>query len=504
MGRRSRTRVLATVMFTDIVGSTVVAGELGDRTWRELLARHHRIVRREVKRFGGREIDTAGDGFFATFQDPGSGIRCAATISEEVRELGIEIRAGIHMGEVEVADGKLEGIAVHIGARIMALSGPGQVLVSSTARDVVSGSGLELESRGRHSLKGVADEWQVYELVAVDGERRPSPPDPEEAGRRRAAILPAPLLRRRPVVICLVGCVALAAGVGSVLFLSRDDALTAIGPGRVGRLDPVSGQITAAWNVGSDPTDVAVGFGGVFVADDEAGIVTKIDPETGDHLNSVSTGGGPGVVEVDESHVWVLNNFEATVVKFSPDLLEQDSVTLEAGSNDLAVGEGFVWVTNSTAETVTRLDPDTLGSEVINFDAGADPTGVATGGGYAWVSAGQSLFRLTPDGDMDEATLRAPVGEVAYGAGGVWVVHPRDDGVSWVNPETLGLRRTIPVGNQPVDVVAGSGAAWVSNSLDGTVTRIEDGRASEIDIGAVAGGLAVGADGVWVAAGSEG
>jgi DNA-binding beta-propeller fold protein YncE len=105
---------------------------------------------------------------------------------------------------------------------------------------------------------------------------------------------------------------------------------------------------------------------------------------------------------------------------------------------------------------------------------------------------------------VDEATLRAPVGDVAYGAGGVWVVHPRNDEVSWVNPETLRLRETIPVGNQPIDVIAGSGAAWVSNSLDGSVTRIEDGRASEVEIGAAPGGLAVGADGVWVAAGSEG
>jgi YVTN family beta-propeller protein len=162
-----------------------------------------------------------------------------------------------------------------------------------------------------------------------------------------------------------------------------------------------------------------------------------------------------------------------------------------------------VWVTNRTAETVTRLDPDTSDTKDISIGAGADPTGVATGGGYVWVAAGQSLFRLTPEGDMDEATLRAPAGDVAYGAGGVWVVHPRDDEVSWVDPDTLGLIDTIPVGNQPVDVVVGSGAAWVSNSLDETVTRIEDGRASEIEIGAAPAGLAVGPDGVWVAAGSQ-
>lgn len=154
-------RVLATVLFTDIVGSTDRAAELGDRRWRELLDRHDRAVRGELGRFRGREVKTIGDGFLATFDGPARAVRCAEAIREAVRPLGIEVRAGVHTGEVEVIGEDVGGIAVHIGARIMDLAEPGEVLVSSTVRDLVSGSGIEFEDRGAHRLKGVPGEWSV-------------------------------------------------------------------------------------------------------------------------------------------------------------------------------------------------------------------------------------------------------------------------------------------------------------------------------------------------------
>ena len=155
-------RVLATVLFTDIVGATATAAELGDRRWRELLTDHHALVRRELARFRGRELDTAGDGFFASFDGPAKAVRCACAISESVRRLGIELRAGLHTGECEVVDGMVGGIAVHIGARVAAQAGPSEVLVSSTVRDLVAGSGLEFEERGAAELKGVPGEWRLY------------------------------------------------------------------------------------------------------------------------------------------------------------------------------------------------------------------------------------------------------------------------------------------------------------------------------------------------------
>ncbi|HEU6443963.1 MAG TPA: adenylate/guanylate cyclase domain-containing protein [Gaiellaceae bacterium] len=157
-----RDRVLATVLFTDIVDSTARAAELGDGAWRSVLERHHALVRRRLAEFRGEEIDTAGDGFFALFDGPGRAIACASAIVEQVRSLGLEVRAGIHTGECERIEGKLGGIAVPTGARIMSLAGAGEVLVSGTVRDLVAGSGIEFEDRGIHELKGVPGEWRLY------------------------------------------------------------------------------------------------------------------------------------------------------------------------------------------------------------------------------------------------------------------------------------------------------------------------------------------------------
>jgi class 3 adenylate cyclase len=154
--------VLATILFTDLVGSTERASELGDRAWRELLAKHHGLVRRELGRFRGEEQDTAGDGFFATFDGPARAIRAAQAIVCGVRELGLEIRAGVHTAECEVHDGKVAGIAVSTGARVAAVAAPGEVLVSSTVKDLVPGSGIEFEDRGTHELKGVPGEWRLF------------------------------------------------------------------------------------------------------------------------------------------------------------------------------------------------------------------------------------------------------------------------------------------------------------------------------------------------------
>ena len=159
-------RALATVLFTDLVGSTARAATVGDRQWRDLLEQHHAAVRRELVRFDGREVDTAGDGFFATFDGPARAIRCAEAIISEVTGLGLEVRAGLHSGEVEVLGGKVAGIAVNIGARVVAQAGAGEVLVSGTVRDLVAGSGLQFEDRGVASLKGIPGEWRLFAVAA--------------------------------------------------------------------------------------------------------------------------------------------------------------------------------------------------------------------------------------------------------------------------------------------------------------------------------------------------
>jgi class 3 adenylate cyclase len=159
-------RVLATVLFTDIVGSTQTVAELGDAAWKNLLERHHQVVRALLGRYRGREVDTAGDGFFATFDGPTRAVSCAQAILQAVKPLRIEVRAGLHTGEVETVDDKVGGIGVSIGARVASLAGAGEVLVSSTVKDLVAGSGLTFEDRGEHELKGVPDRWRLYKVVS--------------------------------------------------------------------------------------------------------------------------------------------------------------------------------------------------------------------------------------------------------------------------------------------------------------------------------------------------
>jgi class 3 adenylate cyclase len=155
-------RLLATLLFTDIVDSTTRAAESGDRRWRDLLDRHHDLVRAQLVRFGGREVATTGDGFFASFSSPTQAVRCALAVEDGVRSLGVQIRAGVHTGEVEVRGADLGGLAVHIGARVAAAARPGEVLVSSTVRDLLAGSGLTFEERGEHQLKGVPGSWRLF------------------------------------------------------------------------------------------------------------------------------------------------------------------------------------------------------------------------------------------------------------------------------------------------------------------------------------------------------
>jgi class 3 adenylate cyclase/streptogramin lyase len=461
---------LVTVMFTDIVNSTDIAGEMGDRRWRELIARHHRIVRAELRRFGGREVDTAGDGFFAAFDRPAEAVRCACSIVQAVRELGIEVRAGVHVGEAEVMGKGLSGMAVHTGARIAALGGPGEVLVSGTLRDLVPGATFGFDDRGVRQLKGVREAPRVLAVTEVDEMPVPPPVDGHEAAARRRAIAPAPVYRRPPVWIA--GVVALLAALGVVAFVlaGQDEPAPAAGPVR----------------------DVAV----------------LVDPDGGRVRTTVPLPPGPtrvlseeAQVAVGEGAAWILNGY--CVCRVDPDTNEVGQA-LVAFPAQMSLGHRGVWVA-TLDEQVVPVNAGTLEtSEPISFARSGFHVSVTTTDDAVWAGIGSTLYRIDPVRERvtsDPTDLGHPADDVVGMGRDVWVVDQLGKALYRYGPDGEQIS-SVTLQVTPNDVVAGpDGTLWVLNRSGGTVTKVdaEGGLGQPIRVGAEATDLAVGPDAVWVA-----
>jgi YVTN family beta-propeller protein len=449
-------RFLATVLFTDIVGSTERAAGLGDRAWRDLLERHHAVVRRELKAFGGREMDTSGDGFFAVFESPERAVRCAESIIASVAGLGLRVRAGVHMGECELIDGKVGGMGVVIGARIGALADAGEVLVSSSVRDLMTGSDRRFEGGAEHTLKGVDEPWRVYRLVPgeaadVPAQRRPAPMMPVYTRRQRWRLVVA-----AAAVLALV--LALAGG----YVLTRTEPEVVVGENAVGVIE--GGRATDAVQVGERPSGIAVGADAVWVSNFTDDTVSRIDGSTHAAF-TIPVGSAPAGVAVGAGAVWVANSGDGTVSRIDPHTNRVKNISVLPGPTGLVVAEGSVWVTNTLAAAVTQIDPRT--SKVVNEPpVGANPTGIA------------------------------------YGAGSLWVTNQSDGTVTRLDPSTLRIEDSISVGRGPVGIAVADGAAWVANNLDGSVSRIDvddNGHTSRtIDPNGGAYGIAAAGHDVWV------
>jgi YVTN family beta-propeller protein len=506
MARRTRTRLLTTVLFTDVVDSTRLASEMGDRRWRELMNRHNRAVRRELKRFGGREIDTAGDGFFATFQDPDSAIRCAVAITESVRDLGIEVRAGVHVGEAEVTGKQMRGIAVHIGARVMSMATGGQVFATGTVKELVTGAGLSFRDRGRHNLKGVDGEWTVLEVTDVEGMERTPPLEREEAVERREEIVAAPLIKQR-LPLGLAAAAALAV-VAAVVFLAvgEDGSLDSVPADSIGRIDAEGGELKEAFKLDFAPLALAVEDGVGWIVSLDSRTLTRLDPGEDKIGPSVATQGGPSGVAIDDSgRLWVVNQFEGTVVRIDPDRVRiDDSVDVGVGATAIAAGEGAVWVVTEVEPALIRIDHKTGGKEIVldREDIEGSPQGVAVGGGSVWVAAGRTLLQVDPAtrNIAGRSNLRFASQDLAFGEGFLWALHGEDDIVSKIDPGTL-QAVAVTVGNFPTDVAVGAGSAWVTNGEDGTVSRIDpsSNEVLTIDVGESPRAVAIDDGSVFVA-----
>jgi YVTN family beta-propeller protein len=492
-------RILTTVLFTDIVGSTQRAEALGDRQWRQLLASHHRVMRRALKEHHGREIDTSGDGFFATFDQPSEAIACALEMIDRLRPLDIDIRAGVHLGEVEVLGPTLSGITVHVGARVMAKAGAAQVLVSSTVRDLMTGSDVAFQDEGFHELKGVAS--QVHLFAVRHEARAPETPDvapSEEEPRRR--IQPAWVV---------AGVLAVAAAV-SIVALTRGGAAGFVpAPNTVVELDPSDGSVTRGVAVGTNPTVLSFDGASVWVANFDDKTVQRIhvadataDAAQGaklDNPTGIATGAGA---------VWVANGFVGQLVRIDPGQSNAvTSIELSSGIQGVAYGEGAVWIASPNDGTLIRWTPSTRERSEIRLPSGAHPEDVAIGDGAVWVTDrdGGRVLRVDPVTLKVGAQIpllgdRAPT-RIAFGEGYVWVTSTDADSVTRIDPASNAATTIEHVGNGPLGIAAGDGSVWVANSLDGTVAWIDpkNGTVSgTTQVGDSPDSIAVTPGGVWV------
>jgi class 3 adenylate cyclase len=512
-----QSRRLQTVLFLDMVGSTAITARIGDARSRELLMRFNRIVRAEIKRFAGHEEDTAGDGYFVTFQHPGQAVRCACALAERVRELGVEIRSGVHTGETESVDGKRGGMAVVIGARVMSLGGAGDVLVTSTTKDLVTGSGIEFEDFSAHELKGVPGTWQVFAVAKVDDRELAEPLPAHEAIERFEGIQPVPLVRRRRT-IAVAAAVALVAATVGIVALTRKSAPSqaAAGPKPVTvmKIDPETNVVGPVLRDGyqSLHRPGAVQFEGtsLWQATDE--LLVRRDPKTGAvvETHELDTGEGMGFAF---GYGWVARELGmrgSALDKVDPLSAEVlDTIHLPGQLADVSAGPRTLWYVSRQADLV-EIDP--IRAKVINrykVDAFA-PAVVVPLVGYVWICDCDNGQILRFDPRKGKVTLTVQLKEEGYLAGvdssdgtTLWLVDPGAGTVIPLDAATGEPGRPLGIGGDHIyDAQIGFGSIWVAAGAQ--VVRFDlpsqERHAIAMPAGVSAGGLAMDQDNgvVWV------
>jgi YVTN family beta-propeller protein len=497
-------RQLTTVLFTDIVGSTERAAQLGDRGWKTLIARHHAVVRQELKAFHGREMDTAGDGFFATFERPAQAIECAAAIMEHLAPLDLTIRAAVHMGEVEVMGGKVGGLTVHVASRALAEARPGEILVTRTVREVTAGSDVTFSDRGTHEFKGVPGAWDLY---AVERQRveqpveEPSAPGADRTARRRA----------RWAAMTGAGLVAgaiLVAGTWAVLGRSTAGSPPVPVPDSAIHVDARSETVVDVVPAGEEPTGIVIDAGTVWVTSLGDTTLTGI-PVGGGSPTTRGLPGKPTGIAAGGGSVWVA--FGYGVAGATGGLLVEVSeatrqtlqrIDVGTGANAIALDQRGVWLTNGVADSLTRIDPATQATVAVTV--GAAPVALAIGDGSIWVanSVSRTIWRLDAAtlAKTAEVSLTDAPTAVALGFGRLWVTSYVGDSVVVIDAVGGGRVATIPLGQGPRGIAAGPDAIWVAGSQN-SLLRIDPATlkvSGSIDLPGPAEGVAVVGPDVWV------
>jgi class 3 adenylate cyclase/streptogramin lyase len=493
-------RRIATVLMLDVVGSTHIAAQLGDARYRELSSRFNRLVRAALKRFGGKEEDHAGDGFFATFPQPDRAIRCAAALAEEVRSLGIEIRSGIHTGQTEDQAGKTHGIAVVIGARVMSLADAGDILVTSTTKELVTGSGFGFEDFSAHELKGVPGTWQVFAVTAVDGAERARPLPAAEAAERLSTIQPptASSRPRRPTLV--VGALAGLVTIGAVAFAAtrgqqpeEPDRTESTGPpsGAVVQVDPervppivksipvlVPRVRVPGVTLPTSQHSMVVGQGGVWTV--RFRDLFHVDPSRSEVRTRITleTRGPPFSANLAEGSDKIWFAYDNGLIEVNPATDEQRPVIPFSpggyGSSDVVAGGGFVWFGTSSGRLL-RFDPATARDRTRT---GLDPIdAIAFGHGSVWTAdnLGGTVTRYDPETMRAEATIDVAAGldYLVSGDAAVWALSRRLGSLTQIDVAENVAARTVQVGEVPTGLTTGLGAVWVGDK-DGVIRRVDE------------------------------
>jgi len=518
--------VLATVVFTDIVDSTTLARELGDARWRVLLDRHHEIVRKALKRYHGKEIDNAGDGFFASFPDQVDAIRCACEISTDVRELGIEVRAGCHVGQAEVIGRKLGGVTIHAGARVMSQAAPSEVLVSAVIKDLVPASGFTFADRGERQLKGIDGAWHLYAVEAIEGEKRLPPLDPEEAALRRASIKPPAFVERRWGRVAIGATVLLLVVGAAATYLGRSKPPEPVNvlPSSVVRIDPttrsvvadvpvaepaaapmiflppnrvwvlsqrqqvisvidtnsngVSGQVPIGRGEANAPvlhSGMVHAFDGVYVTPvDSPRSVEKIDPSLGvADPPPLKTTGQTGDLAFGSGDLWVSVREGNTgyVEAMSPHGQFRCQGRVGNGATNVAYGQKAVWVSDHDYFSVTKVSPVTCKSYPVPLTGtSGEPTGIGFGFGFVWVSDSIAgvVYKIDPSAlrVVDTIPVSGPgrgyQSDVVELDGSMWVASPDADTIEQIDPDTNAVVNRIHLPYAPQSLLAANGSLWAT------------------------------------------
>lgn len=494
MPRRRGQRFLTTVLFIDLVGSTAVASRLGDTRWRTVLSRFRRLVRAELRRFGGRERDTTGDGFLITFSEPAQALRAAAAIASASQRLGLDVRGGLHTGECEDLDGSLAGVGVHIAARVMALAGPAEVLATHTVGDLVVGSKLGFDELGSRELKGVDGSWPILLLTTIDGEPLRPPLAADEAYTRleSSAAEAKASRRKRALAAALVLALVAVAAAGTIVLVGRGagNPRAAVGylpPPTLVRVDTTTGAIAARVEGKIDGSAQSFGLEAVN------GTLWQVTGDVVDQWvveRNLASGAVEHTIQIPESNQGVAFGFGSLWVLATPEILSgpnAGSLSTEvirldeisgrhvatvrkvgdASQGTIAIGNGAVWILD-TDGTLVRIDPLTDRVDARYKTRAVETTTLIPLAGYDWICECviNRVLRFDP---VTKRAKTFSIAENAYLIGvdssdgdTLWLLDTQGATLTPMDPRTGRTGQPLGLVGAPGSAVIANGAIWVA------------------------------------------